>query len=138
LAPIRTFSLVEEPDIVMVLDEALLKVVDVTAGIQSNGLVVVNTMRKPESFELSSGLNVATTNASGWAKEAGLVIAETVLFNTSMLGGFARATGLVSLENIERALRSHFRGEAAERNVQGARLTYAGTALLRECELACA
>ncbi len=136
--PIRTFSLVDSPDVVVVLDDTLLKVVNVTAGIRPDGLVLINTRKSPESIELSVPINIATTNASGWAREAGLVVSGSVLFNTTILGGFARATGLIGQNNIEKALRNHFQGDAAEKNVLGSRLAYEGTVLLRECGLKCA
>lgn len=136
--PIRTFSLVDFPDVVVVLDDTLLKVVNVTAGIRPDGLVLINTSGEPETIALNAEVNIATTNASGWAREAGLVVSGSVLFNTTILGGFARATGLISQENMERALRNHFHGDAAEKNVLGARLAYEGTSLLRECGLKCA
>ncbi len=137
-APIRTFSLVDTPDVVVVLDDTLLKVVNVTAGIRPDGLVLINTSKPLEAFELQSEVNLAVTNASGYAREAGLVVSGSVLFNTTILGGFARATGLISQENIEKALRNHFEGDAGERNVLGARLAFDGTSILRECGLKCA
>ena len=136
--PIRTFSLVECPDVVVVLDESLLKVVDVTAGLKPDGLVFINSARTPDAFDLKAPVNVGTTNASQWAREAGLIVSGTVLFNTTILGGFAKATGLISMEHIEKALRDHFKGDAGEKNVQGARAAYAGTMVLKECAMACA
>ncbi len=136
--PIRTFSLVEEPDVVVVLDETLLKVVDVTSGMRPDGLVLINTSKPPESFQFKSAVNVSTTHATEWAKEAGLTVAGAVIFNTAILGGFSKATGLITFESIEKALRNHFKGDAGERNVRGARLAYEGTAALWECTLACA
>ena len=136
--PIRTFSLVEEPDIVVVLDETLLKVVDVSHGVRADGLVLVNTPKSPDAIRLKNPVNVATTNASEWAREAGLIVSGTVLFNTAILGGFARATGLVDIESIEKALRNHFSGAAGEKNVIGARMTYKETTVLHECGLRCA
>ena len=136
--PIKTFSLVNHPDVVVVLDETLLKVVNVAAGVRPDGIVIVNTAKAPEAIELQAAVNLATTNATGWAKEAGLIVSGAVLFNTSILGGFARATGLISMESIEKALRHHFHGPAADKNVQGARLAYEGTVNLDECQLACA
>jgi 2-oxoacid:acceptor oxidoreductase gamma subunit (pyruvate/2-ketoisovalerate family) len=136
--PIRTFSLVEEPDVVVVLDETLLKVVDVTSGMRPDGLVLINTSKPPESFQFKSAVNVSTTHATEWAKEAGLTVAGAVIFNTAILGGFSKATGLISFESIEKALRNHFKADAGERNVRGARLAYEGTAALWECTLACA
>jgi len=136
--PIKTFSLVELPDVVVVLDETLLHVVNVVAGIRPEGLVLINTAKTPDEVLVPEAPNIATTNASQWARDAGLIVSGTVLFNTTILGGFARATGLVSMESIENALRNHFHGDAAERNVQGARLAYEGTLTSKEFVLACA
>ena len=41
-------------------------------------------------------------------------------------------------ESIEQALRHHFHGPAADKNVHGARLAFDGTINLNECQLACA
>jgi 2-oxoacid:acceptor oxidoreductase gamma subunit (pyruvate/2-ketoisovalerate family) len=136
--PIRTFSQVEEPDVVVVLDETLLKVVDVTSGMRPDGIVLINTSKPPGNIQLKVPVNVSTTNATEWAKEAGLIVAGTILFNTAILGGFSKATGLISFQSIEKALRDHFKGAAGDRNVEGARLAYEGTAALWECTLACA
>jgi 2-oxoacid:acceptor oxidoreductase gamma subunit (pyruvate/2-ketoisovalerate family) len=136
--PVKTFSLVEHPDVVVVLDETLLEVVNVASGIRPDGIVIVNTTKPPDAIALKSAVNIATTNATGWAKEAGLIVSGAVLFNTTILGGFAKATGLITMESIEKALRAHFQGQAAEKNVQGARLAYEGTMNLDECQLACA
>lgn len=136
--PIRTFSLVEYPDVVVVLDETLLSVVNVAAGVRPEGLIVINTSKAPESIDFEAPVNIATSNASQHARDAGLLVSGTVLFNTTVLGAFSRATGLVSLESIEKALRNHFHGEAADKNVEGARLAYEGTSVLKEFALACA
>jgi 2-oxoacid:acceptor oxidoreductase gamma subunit (pyruvate/2-ketoisovalerate family) len=136
--PIKTFSLVEFPDVVVVLDETLLKVVNVAAGVRPDGIVIINTAKAPEAIELKTAVNIATTNATEWAKQAGLVVSGSVIVNTTILGGFSKATGLISMQSLERALRNHFEGQAADRNVEGARLAYEGTMNLNECQLACA
>jgi 2-oxoacid:acceptor oxidoreductase gamma subunit (pyruvate/2-ketoisovalerate family) len=136
--PVRTFSLVEAPDVVVVLDETILNVVDVTAGVRPDGIIIINTGRAPENLELKRPVNIGTTDAGRWAREAGLIVSGTVLTNTTILGGFAKATGLISIESLEKALRNSFKEAAAERNVHGARLAYHGTLLLKECSLKCA
>lgn len=136
--PIRTFSLVEHPDVVVVLDETLLKVVDVTAGIRPDGIVLINSAKPPEAFTLKAPVNIGTTNASEWARSAGLIVAGAVLFNTTILGGFAKITGLVSMGSIEKALRHHFKGAAGDRNVQGAQMAFDEAQQLKRCELKCA
>lgn len=136
--PIKTFSLVDFPDVVVVLDETLLNVVNVAAGVRPDGIVIVNTARPPDAVELKAAVNIATTNATDCAREAGLTVSGSVIFNTAILGGFSKATGLVSMESIEKALRHHFQGQAADKNVRGAWLAYECTLRLSECQLACA
>jgi len=136
--PIQTFSLVVEPDVVVVLDESLLDVVDVAAGVQPDGLVIVNTAKGPDAIKLSQPVNVATANATQCAREAGLIIAGAVISNTAILGAVARGTGLISIESVEKALANQFRGAAAEKNIRGARLTFERTVIRQECRLECA
>ncbi len=136
--PIRTFSLVTQPDIVVVLDESLLDIVDVSAGLKSDGLIIINTTRQPEDFELSQNFNIATSDAFHCAVKADLVVSGNVLFNTTILGGFAKATGLISMDSIEKALKKYFKGEAGDKNIYGARLAYESTKVLKPCTLQCA
>jgi 2-oxoacid:acceptor oxidoreductase gamma subunit (pyruvate/2-ketoisovalerate family) len=135
--PIHTFSLVEQPDVVVVLDETLLSVVDVTAGVPPDGMVLINSAKRPEDIVLERPVNVATTHATRWAREAGLILSGVVLFNTTILGGFSRATRLVQLSSIEKALEHHFKGEARDKNILGARLAYEGTFIREVCCLHC-
>jgi 2-oxoacid:acceptor oxidoreductase gamma subunit (pyruvate/2-ketoisovalerate family) len=136
--PVKTFSLVESPDVVVVLDETLLRVVNVASGLKPDGIVIINTARPPDAFELNAAVNIATTNALECARDAGLIVSGSVIFNTAILGGFSKATGLVAMESIEKALRHHFHGQAADKNVRGAWLAYEGTISMSECQLACA
>jgi 2-oxoacid:acceptor oxidoreductase gamma subunit (pyruvate/2-ketoisovalerate family) len=136
--PVRTFALVQKPAIVVVLDETILRVVNVVAGIEPDGIVLINTRKSPGQIVLKSPVRVAVTDATQWATKAGLIISGAVLFNTAILGGFSKATGLVGMESIEKALRSHFKGEAGEKNVLGARLAYEGTTVSGVQSRACA
>ena len=129
--PVRTFSLVQNPAVVVVLDETILGVVDVSAGIQPDGIVLINTRKSPDQIALPSHLRVAVTDATRWATKAGLIVSGAVLFNTAILGGFSKATGLIGMESIEKALRNHFKGDAGEKNVLGARLACEGTIVSR-------
>jgi 2-oxoacid:acceptor oxidoreductase gamma subunit (pyruvate/2-ketoisovalerate family) len=136
--PVRTFSLVQKPAVVVVLDETILHVVNVLAGIEPDGIVLINSTKSPDRIALTSPARIAVTDATRWATEAGLIISGAVMFNTAILGGFSKATGLVSMQSIEKALRSHFKGDAAEKNVLGARLAYEGTIISWAHGKACA
>lgn len=136
--PVRTFSLVKHPAVVVVLDESILRVVNVAAGVEPDGLILINSSKMPEEIPLDASVRVATTDATRWATKAGLIVSGTVMFNTAILGGFARASGLISLESIEKALKDHFKGVAGENNVLGARLAYDGTTVASAKDKACA
>jgi 2-oxoacid:acceptor oxidoreductase gamma subunit (pyruvate/2-ketoisovalerate family) len=129
--PVRTLSLVQKPSIVVVLDETILRVVDVTAGMSAQGIVIINSKKTPDQIALPAPVRVAVTDATRWATEAGPIISGAVLSNTAILGGFSSATGLISMESIEKALREHFQSKACEKNILGAQLASKGTVVSR-------
>ncbi len=135
--PIRTFSMVTEPDIVIVMDESLMDIVDVTAGLKPDGIILINSSKKPEEFDVVSRFNVATTDAFHCAIEAGLEVAGNVIFNTTILGGFSKATELISMESIEKAFANFFNGRALEKNIEGAWLAFQRTFVHKPCGLKC-
>ena len=127
--PLRVFSQIEHPDVVIVLDDTLLEVADATAGLLEGGWLLVNTPLEPDRVEVNGGFRVATADATRVAEEAGLVVAGSVIVNTAMLGAFAKATGLVALENIEKAILDKFPARLARKNFGAARRTYELTRL---------
>jgi len=124
---IRTVSQVGGADVILVLDERLLRTVDVLAGLSSGGLLIVNSRGIPESLCSRQDIVVAASDAAGIAKEIGLVVAGTIVINTPLLGALARASGLVTMSSLEQAIRQNFKEKAAELNIQGARLTFETT-----------
>ena len=55
-APIQVYSGIEHPQIVVVLDSSLLKIVDVTNGAPDDAVVLVNSERSPAQLRKDSGL----------------------------------------------------------------------------------
>jgi len=105
--PISLHSNIEEPDIVVVLDPTVIGPVDVTAGLKGDGLIIVNTSKPPqemrEQLKLKSG-RVVTIDATRIAiDEIGRDIT-----NTPLLGAFAAATGIFSVQEIVEQTRSRF------------------------------
>lgn len=125
--PVRVFSQIETPDAVVVLDETLLECADVAAGLGDEGWLIINSPREPDALGIEDRFSVATADASGVARETGLVIAGAEMVNTAMLGAFARATGLIELEHIHAAFAARFKHEAAELNFEAAKLAYERT-----------
>ena len=112
--PIKVRAEIAEPDVVVVLDPGLLRIVNVTSGLKANGMVVVNTKKQPEQIreEFSINWSLATVDATKIARE----LLGVPIVNTSMVGALLRATGVVKLESLFEPLRQRF-GRLAERNI---------------------
>jgi pyruvate ferredoxin oxidoreductase gamma subunit/2-oxoisovalerate ferredoxin oxidoreductase gamma subunit len=120
--PILVRSQVYNPDYVMVLDETLLDIVDVTEGLKKDGIVIINTTKKPDEINIKN--RVATVDATGIALELQLLVAGLPVLNTTMLGAFARATNEIKLESVLEAIKEEWRGAAGEKNARAAALAY--------------
>jgi 2-oxoacid:acceptor oxidoreductase gamma subunit (pyruvate/2-ketoisovalerate family) len=114
--PIRLHCSVYDPDVVVVLDNTLLKTVPVTAGLnKEEDCLIVNSTEDPA--KLRETLRV--TKGSVWtvpATEIALRILGAPITNTALLGCVAKATNIVSLEGIEKTLKGRFRADLADRN----------------------
>ncbi|MFH1002972.1 MAG: 2-oxoacid:acceptor oxidoreductase family protein [Chloroflexota bacterium] len=96
---------VENPDYVVVLDNALLRIAPVTSGLQAGGGLIVNSTLAPEEVKTDGDYRVATVDANSIALKHGLGSAAAPVINTVMLGAVARVTGLVSLEALKEAIK---------------------------------
>jgi 2-oxoacid:acceptor oxidoreductase gamma subunit (pyruvate/2-ketoisovalerate family)/2-oxoacid:acceptor oxidoreductase delta subunit (pyruvate/2-ketoisovalerate family) len=126
---LRVRTQVYEPHFVVVLDESLIETVDVLAGLRPGGIVVVNTTRSPDHLVLSKKAKSATVDATSIA----LQYTKQAAVNTAMLGAFAKATGLITIEGVEAGILEVFgrrlSKEIADRNVAAARAAYEATRL---------
>jgi 2-oxoacid:acceptor oxidoreductase gamma subunit (pyruvate/2-ketoisovalerate family) len=121
--PILIRSQIYNPDYVIVLDHTLLDVVDVTEGMKENGILIINTTKKPHQMNLK-GLRVATVDATKIALQLKLLVAGLPVLNTPILGAFAKATEEVKLESVVEAIREEWPGAAGEKNAKAAMLAY--------------
>ncbi len=102
--PIRVKMSIYEPDCVVVLDPSLLKSENVTAGLKKDGILLVNSEKKPEDLRLEFRGRIATVDATNIALKHGLGSMTTPIVNTAILGALAKVTGIVSLESITTAI----------------------------------
>ncbi|MCD6242560.1 pyruvate ferredoxin oxidoreductase subunit gamma [Candidatus Bathyarchaeota archaeon] len=114
--PIRLHCSVYSPDVVVVLDPTLMASIPVAEGLKENGVIVVNTSEEPrkikEELKLSHG-TVWTVPAT----QIAIKILGRPITNTAMLGAVARATQIVSMESIEKAVKERFPAQLAEKNI---------------------
>lgn len=119
--PIRIRAEVTEPDVVMVLDPGLLRVVNVTSGLKEDGVLVVNTPKGPDGIKLEAGVkwSVATVDATKIARE----LLGIPIVNTAMIGALLKANEVVKLESLFEPLKERF-GRLAERNINSMQKAY--------------
>jgi 2-oxoacid:acceptor oxidoreductase gamma subunit (pyruvate/2-ketoisovalerate family) len=127
--PIRTFSQIESADISVVLDESLLEIVDIGGNIKDGGLIIINTPHSPDEIKINGRFEIATVDAAGIALRHHLTRGGDIIVNTPLLGAFARASGLVSLENIEKGLVEKLSSEAASLNFSAAKTAFDETVI---------
>jgi len=111
--PIRIKYNIYNPNYVVVLDESLLKAVDVTAGLRDPGTVIVNTRRSREAVGLKVG-RLATVDATGIAIAHDLGSRVAPIVNTVMLGAFVTATKEVELKDVVASMGEHVPVKAEE------------------------
>ncbi len=104
--PINLRNQIYEPDHVVVLDSSLIETVDVMAGLKTGGIIVVNGRRSAGYYRkrIDSAYRLFLVDAGAIAVEHGLGSVTNPIVNTAILGAFARASGLVSIEAVERAI----------------------------------
>ncbi|MFH1234944.1 MAG: pyruvate ferredoxin oxidoreductase subunit gamma [Candidatus Diapherotrites archaeon] len=102
--PIQIRQHVYEPDYVLVLDPTLMEVVDVTKGLKDDGILIINSDKKPEEFKLDTKAKVKTIDVTKTALE---VIGKPFV-NVAVLGAFAAITGEITLASINKAIDQEF------------------------------
>jgi len=118
---IRMRTDVTEPEIVVVLDPTLLRLVNVTSGLKENGKIIINSRKSPEQLKSDFGFKwpVASVDASKIAKETiGLPIT-----NTAMIGAFLKVTEVVTMDSLAEQLNERF-GKNAGGNIEAAKRAY--------------
>ena len=122
--PIRVRAEITEPTVVVVLDPGLLGIVNVTAGLQPGGKVVVNTTKTVEQIraEFKIKAPLAVVDATRIAKE----LLGQPITNTTMVGALVRATGVVKLESLIEPLKERF-GKIADKNISAMKRAYEET-----------
>jgi pyruvate ferredoxin oxidoreductase gamma subunit len=116
---IRDRTAIRRPDVVMVLDPTIMKIVDVTTGLGEDGVLVVNTTKDLEAITEITGHRgkLAIVDATAIAmKEIGRAITNMVL-----LGSLVRATEVVAPEKVEAIIEDRFGPMLGKRNIKAFR-----------------
>lgn len=124
--PIRLREPILAPDALIIQDSTLLTQVNVFAGLMPDGWLLINTRRSFEQLGVGDFVR-------GFRRDRMLTVPATSLAqehlgrplpNAVLLGGFAAASGVVSLEGVIAAIRDKFSGKVADGNVAAATAAY--------------
>lgn len=103
--PIRIREHVYHPDVLIILDPSLLNTVDVTKGCKEDTLVIINTAKEKRELKLNlPAKNIYPVDATKIALE---IIGKNIV-NTIILGAFSKATNLISLNSLKKAIEQKF------------------------------
>jgi pyruvate ferredoxin oxidoreductase gamma subunit len=111
---IKVRTEITNPDLVLVLDPSILRIVKVTAGLKDDGILVANTKYTVDEIrkELDLKCKLAVVNATRIAfEELGIPIT-----NTTMLGALLKAKPIVNPDSLIGPLQERF-GRIAEKNI---------------------
>ncbi|MCE5192227.1 MAG: 2-oxoacid:acceptor oxidoreductase family protein [Actinomycetia bacterium] len=127
--PIEIHCNIENPDVVVVLDETLLAIVDVAEGITDEGVIIVNTCKTPADLRKELGMQdsparVASVDASGIS----LATLKRDMPNTPMIGALAKATGLFDVapivEHLTKTFAKKFNQDIIDANIASVTRAY--------------
>ncbi len=113
-SPIRVHSNIYEPDFVVVVDDTLLKAVDVTAGLKEEGAIVINTTKSIEQVApLLKGYKGRV-----YAIDARKISVECLgkyFPNTPMLAAIVKVTKIMPEEDFLRDMEGSFKHKFAKK-----------------------
>ena len=110
----KVHSNIYTPDYVVVVDETLLKSVDVTKGLKETGALIINSKKTPE--EIRPMLNGYTGKVC--AVDAEKISMETLgrnFPNTPMLGAVVKVSNVIDQERFVKDMRESFEHKFANR-----------------------
>jgi pyruvate ferredoxin oxidoreductase gamma subunit len=119
---IRLREPILEPDAIIIQDPTLLNQVDVFGGLVRGGYIIINTARSFEALGLADFVKDFPPDRLRTvpATEIAMRRVGRPVPNAALLGAFAAATGLISLESVDKAIREKFPAKIAEANILAA------------------
>ena len=117
-APIRAYnrisdkkidihSPVQNPKVVAVIDPTLIEAIDVTEGLDDNGVLIVNTSESVDAIRKKTNFKkgkVAVCDAT----QISIDTLGIPMPNTPILGALLKATGMVPVEAVEEEIKKKF------------------------------
>ncbi|MHA1683983.1 MAG: 2-oxoacid:acceptor oxidoreductase family protein [Promethearchaeota archaeon] len=114
---IRRIDAVKNPEYFLVLDETLLSYPSIKSIIQDT-TVIINT-ENGCNYTFPPSVKVFEVPATNIAIDLDLKVAGQPIVNVAMIGAFAKASGLITLDSIKKVINDYF-GKKAPVNLKAA------------------
>lgn len=121
--PILRRGRIEQADVVIALDPALLLMINVTDGLSPGGLLLLNHDQSPDELDLQGAFHLATVDATRLALAHSLGARSSPIVNTVVLGALARLRDDLDLANVLAAI-GQVTPVKVEANIAAARQAY--------------
>lgn len=114
--PIRIYSRIRKPDMIVILDTSVMDMVNVFDGLKKDGRIFINSAGEKDF----PGFSTSHADLTSMAHEANLIVTGYMILNTPMLGCLAKM-GIISLDSARRSILETF---PDERNIRAAEAGY--------------
>jgi pyruvate ferredoxin oxidoreductase gamma subunit len=121
---ITDHSQVHKCDCVIVLDETLCDAVDTMEGLKEGSTYVINTAKSKEELLKDERFKGINNLIAIDATKIALEMLGAPIVNTVLLGAVVGATGMVSIESVEKAIDDVMGQNLREKNKAATRKTY--------------
>lgn len=123
---IRLREPVMDPDVLIIQDPTLFRVINVFVGLKPDGYLLINSAKTAAELGIA---NAVAKLPDGHIKmvpasEIALKHVGRPLPNAALLGAFSAMTGAIKIESVEAAIRGAFAGKIGEANVAAAKACY--------------
>ena len=120
---IRRRCLIYQANHALVLDDTLFDELPIQAEARNADTVVINSASHPKSFREIGASCVATVNANAIAEDLDLGTTVMPIVNSTMLGAFAKVSGMVNMESLSLAIQKNITVRSDD-NIVGAGKAY--------------
>lgn len=120
---IRRRSLIYRADHAIVLDDTLFDEVPIKDEVKGAHSVVINSANPPERFMEIGAACIGTVNANAIAENLGLGTSVMPIVNSTMLGAFAKVSGLLDMKALAHAIQKNITVKPDD-NISGAGRAY--------------
>lgn len=115
--PINIHSQIYDPDVVVVLDDSLLDSINVVAGLNNKGILIVNTAKPKEEIRKKTKFEGKIFIIDG--NKIALDTIGRPIANICIVGALSKVSGIIKLENLIETIKDIFGKKFTEKTIEG-------------------